>query len=322
MAICFKVSNQKWQITLSSPRSYGVFMENLRTVQDFIRWTTSQISQSEIYLGHGTDNPIDEAKQLILATLNLSLFIPSEFYAANLTNNEKQQLFDIVQKRITDRVPTPYLTNQAWFCGHRFYVDERVLIPRSPIGELINNHFQPLISFKPENILDLCTGSGCIGIACAYAFPKAQIDIADISLDALDVAQTNIDLHEMEQRVTPILSDLFNTIPTKQYDLIVSNPPYVDEEDMGDLPDEFLYEPKLALEAGFDGLDLVKRILIDAVDFLTSQGVLICEVGNSWVSLQNQFPDVPFNWIEFKHGGHGVFSITREELIQYRYCFE
>lgn len=297
-------------------------MENLRTVQDFIRWTTSQFNQSEIYLGHGTNNPIDEAKQLILATLGLSLCIPSEFYATNLTDDEKQQLFNIIQKRIEDRVPTPYLTNQAWFCGHRFYVDERVLIPRSPIAELINNYFQPLISANPENILDLCTGSGCIGIACAYAFPEAHIDIADLSLEALDVAQTNIELHEVVNQVTPILSDLFNAIPVKQYDLIVSNPPYVDEEDMSDLPDEFLYEPKLALEAGFDGLDLVKRILLDAVDYLTPQGVLVCEVGNSWVSLQNQYPDVPFNWINFEHGGHGVFSIKREELIQYRYCFE
>lgn len=297
-------------------------MENLRTVQDFIRWTSSQLSLSDVFLGHGTDNPIDEAKQLILATLGLSLFIPTEFYAANLTNDEKQELFDIIQKRISDRVPTPYLTNQAWFCGHSFYIDERVLIPRSPIGELIDNHFQSLLSQPPQQILDLCTGSGCIGIACAYAFPEAQIDLIDISLEALDVAQQNIDLHEMNFQVTPIQSDLFNDIPEKQYDLIVTNPPYVDNEDMGDLPDEFSYEPKLALEAGFDGLDIVKRILKDAIDYLSPQGVLVCEVGNSWVSLQEQYPQVPFNWLEFERGGLGVFSITREELIQYHQCFK
>ena len=297
-------------------------MENLRTVQDFIRWTSSQLSLSDVFLGHGTDNPIDEAKQLILATLGLSLFIPTEFYSANLTNDEKQALFDIIQKRISDRVPTPYLTNQAWFCGHSFYIDERVLIPRSPIGELIDNHFQSLLSQPPQQILDLCTGSGCIGIACAYAFPEAQVDITDISLEALDVAQQNIDLHEMNFRVTPMLSDLFNDIPAKQYDLIVTNPPYVDNEDMGDLPDEFSYEPKLALEAGFDGLDIVKRILRDAIDYLSPQGVLVCEVGNSWVSLQEQYPQVPFNWLEFERGGLGVFSITREELIQYHHCFK
>ena len=297
-------------------------MENLRTVQDFIRWTSSQLSLSDVFLGHGTDNPIDEAKQLILATLGLSLFIPTEFYSANLTNDEKQALFDIIQKRISDRVPTPYLTNQAWFCGHSFYIDERVLIPRSPIGELIDNHFQSLLSQPPQQILDLCTGSGCIGIACAYAFPEAQVDITDISLEALDVAQQNIDLHEMNFRVTPMLSDLFNDIPAKQYDLIVTNPPYVDNEDMGDLPDEFFYEPKLALEAGFDGLDIVKRILRDAIDYLSPQGVLVCEVGNSWVSLQEQYPQVPFNWLEFERGGLGVFSITREELIQYHHCFK
>ena len=297
-------------------------MENLRTVQDFIRWTSSQLSLSNVFLGHGTDNPIDEAKQLILATLGLSLFIPTEFYSANLTNDEKQALFDIIQKRISDRVPTPYLTNQAWFCGHSFYIDERVLIPRSPIGELIDNHFQSLLSQPPQQILDLCTGSGCIGIACAYAFPEAQVDITDISLEALDVAQQNIDLHEMNFRVTPMLSDLFNDIPAKQYDLIVTNPPYVDNEDMDDLPDEFSYEPKLALEAGFDGLDIVKRILSDAIHYLSPQGILVCEVGNSWVSLQEQYPQVPFNWLEFERGGLGVFSITREELIQYQHCFK
>ena len=296
-------------------------MENLRTVQDFIRWTTSQFSLSDIYLGHGTDNPIDEAKQLILSTLGLSLFIPPEFYAANLTNDEKLQLIDLVNKRINDRVPTPYLINQAWFCGHSFYIDERVLIPRSPIGELIDNRFETLLTTQPQNILDLCTGSGCIGIACAYAFPQAHVDITDISLDALDVAQTNIDLHQMMFQVTPILSDLFNDIPTKQYDLIVSNPPYVDDEDMNDLPEEFEYEPKLALEAGDDGLDLAKRILRDAVNYLAPNGVLVCEVGNSWVSLQQQYPDVPFNWIEFERGGLGVFSITREELIKYHHYF-
>ena len=297
-------------------------MENLRTVQDFIRWTSSQLSLSDVFLGHGTDNPIDEAKQLILATLGLSLFIPTEFYSANLTNYEKQELFDIIQKRISDRVPTPYLTNQAWFCGHSFYIDERVLIPRSPIGELIDNRFQSLLSHSPQQILDLCTGSGCIGIACAYAFPEAQVDITDISLEALDVAQQNIDLHEMNFRVTPMLSDLFNDIPAKQYDLIVTNPPYVDNEDMDDLPDEFSYEPKLALEAGFDGLDIVKRILSDAINYLSPQGILVCEVGNSWVSLQEQYPQVPFNWLEFERGGLGVFSITREELIQYQHCFK
>ncbi|OTP81718.1 50S ribosomal protein L3 N(5)-glutamine methyltransferase [Gilliamella apicola] len=297
-------------------------MENLRTVQDFIRWTSSQLSLSDVFLGHGTDNPIDEAKQLILATLGLSLYIPTEFYSANLTNDEKQELFAIIQKRISDRVPTPYLTNQAWFCGHSFYIDERVLIPRSPIGELIDNHFQSLLLQPPQQILDLCTGSGCIGIACAYAFPEAQIDITDISLEALDVAQQNIDLHEMNFQVMPMQSDLFNDIPEKQYDLIVTNPPYVDNEDMGDLPDEFFYEPKLALEAGFDGLDIVKRILRDAIDYLSPQGVLVCEVGNSWVSLQEQYPQVPFNWLEFERGGLGVFSITREELIQYYQCFK
>jgi ribosomal protein L3 glutamine methyltransferase len=297
-------------------------MENLRTVQDYIRWTSSRLSQSEIYLGHGIDDPIDEAKQLILATLGLSPFIPTEFYAANLTNDEKQQLNQIIDRRTIDRVPTPYLTNQSWFCGHCFYVDERVLIPRSPIGELIDSHFDGIRNGDPKAILDLCTGSGCIGLACAYRFPDAEVDLADISQDALDVAMTNIDIHGKSDQVIPIQSDLFDGLSDRKYDLIVTNPPYVDNEDMADLPEEFLYEPVLALEAGNDGLDIVKRILHQASNYLTPQGVLICEVGNSWVALQEQYPDVPFNWINFQNGGFGVFSLTYNQLIENQNYFK
>ncbi|MDF7671206.1 50S ribosomal protein L3 N(5)-glutamine methyltransferase [Orbaceae bacterium ESL0721] len=297
-------------------------MENLRTIQDFIRWGASQFEHAEIYLGHGTDNPIDEAKRLILPILGLPFHIPSEFYASNLTNSEKTELIEIIRKRIEDRIPTPYLTNRAYFCGHTFYVDERVLIPRSPIGELIENRFAGIVQSSPKAILDLCTGSGCIGIACAYVFPDAQIDIADISPEVLDVAETNIELHAVGDQVTPVLSDLFNTIPNKKYDLIVTNPPYVDAEDMSDLPEEFLFEPQMALAAGVDGLDLVTRILRDAPNYLTSDGMLVCEVGNSQVHLQAKYPDVPFNWIKFTHGGDGIFSISYADLIHYKDCFQ
>ncbi|MDF7667116.1 50S ribosomal protein L3 N(5)-glutamine methyltransferase [Orbaceae bacterium ESL0727] len=297
-------------------------MTNLRTIQDFIRFATSQFNHSDIYLGHGSDDPIDEAKNLILSTLGLPQVIPAEFYAANLTDDEKIQLTDIINRRVEDHVPTAYLINRAWFCGQAFYVDERVLIPRSPIGELIENHFAGILTYPPQTILDLCTGSGCIGIACAYAFPDAQVDITDISPEVLDVAQTNIEIHAMEDRVTPILSDLFTAIPSTQYDLIVTNPPYVDAEDMHDLPDEFLFEPKMALEAGFDGLDLVTQILRDAPNYLTPQSVLVCEVGNSQVHLQAKYPDVPFKWIKFERGGDGVFFMTRAELLQYNSYFQ
>ena len=295
-------------------------MENiinqLQTVQDFIRWATSQFNQADLYYGHGSNNAIDEAKQLVLPTLNLPLTIPNEFYLANLLDDEKITIIERVHARINEHIPTAYLTQRAWFCEHEFYVDERVLIPRSPIGELIQSHFANIIEFEPRNILDLCCGSGCIGIACAYEYPETEIDLADISPEALEVAQINIEGHALQHRVVPILSDLFNDLPEgAQYDVIVTNPPYVDAEDMADLPNEFLVEPELALAAGVDGLDIVKRILKDAPNYLSKFGVLICEVGNSWVALQAQYPNIPFKWLTFKNGGDGVFVMKKQQLI-------
>lgn len=296
-------------------------INQLHTIQDFIRWAASMFNRADIYYGHGSDNAIDEAKQLVLPSLDLPLTIPSEFYAANLTLEEKHLIIENVLARTQQHIPTPYLTNRAWFCGHQFYVDERVLIPRSPIGELIQQHLDGIIDFEPRNILDLCTGSGCIGIACAYEYPDAEVDVADISADALEVAQTNIEAHQLSHRVLPILSDLFNDLPDVQYDVIITNPPYVDEEDMDDLPLEFKTEPELALAAGNDGLDIVKRILKEAADHLSKFGVLICEVGNSSVALQQQYPQVPFKWIEFKQGGDGVFMLTKKQLIEFSDIF-
>lgn len=296
-------------------------INQLHTIQDFIRWAASMFNRADIYYGHGSDNAIDEAKQLVLPSLDLPLTIPSEFYAANLTLEEKHLIIENVLARTQQHIPTPYLTNRAWFCGHQFYVDERVLIPRSPIGELIQHHLDGIIDFEPRNILDLCTGSGCIGIACAYEYPDAEVDVADISADALEVAQTNIESHQLSHRVLPVLSDLFNDLPEVQYDVIITNPPYVDEEDMDDLPLEFKTEPELALAAGNDGLDIVKRILKEAADHLSKFGVLICEVGNSSVALQQQYPQVPFKWIEFKQGGDGVFMLTKKQLIEFSDIF-
>lgn len=289
----------------------------LKTITDFIRFATSNFNRSTLYYGHGTNNAIDEAKQLILASLDLPLDSPPEFYQARLVQDEKDQLLENINLRMNNRIPTAYIINRSWFCNHEFYVDERVLIPRSPIGELIQNQFKGLIEQSPENILDLCTGSGCIGIACAYAFPDAEVDIVDISPDALAVAEINIEGHQMQHRVFPICSDLFQDLPDIQYDLIVTNPPYVDQEDMADLPLEYQVEPELALVAGEDGLELVDRILTESYHHLSDKGILICEVGNSSVALIKKYPLVPFNWIEFEQGGTGVFALTKAQLAMF-----
>jgi ribosomal protein L3 glutamine methyltransferase len=200
-------------------------------------------------------------------------------------------------------------------------VDERVLVPRSPIGELIQAEFQPWLVEEPVRIMDMCTGSGCIAIACAHAFPEAEVDAIDISSDALQVAEQNVQDHGMEQQVFPIRSDLFRDLPKEQYNLIVTNPPYVDEEDMNSLPDEFTHEPELGLAAGTDGLKLVRRILANAPDYLTEKGILVCEVGNSMVHMMEQYPDIPFTWLEFENGGHGVFLLTREQIVEHSQHF-
>ncbi|PLO31052.1 50S ribosomal protein L3 N(5)-glutamine methyltransferase, partial [Klebsiella pneumoniae] len=240
---------------------------------------------------------------------------------ARLTSSEKHRIVERVIRRVNERIPVAYLTNKAWFCGHEFYVDERVLVPRSPIGELINNQFAGLINHKPQHILDMCTGSGCIAIACAYAFPEAEVDAVDISPDALAVAEHNVESHGLIHHVTPIRSDLFRDLPKLQYDLIVTNPPYVDEEDMADLPEEYEHEPVLGLASGSDGLKLTRRILGNAPDYLSDDGILICEVGNSMVHLMEQYPDVPFTWLEFDNGGDGVFMLTKQQLIDARAHF-
>ncbi|WP_439212463.1 50S ribosomal protein L3 N(5)-glutamine methyltransferase [Duffyella gerundensis] len=296
-------------------------VNELHTIQDMLRWSVSRFAAANIWYGHGTDNPWDEAVQLVLPTLYLPLDIPEEMHNARLTSSERHRIVERVIRRVNERVPVAYLTNKAWFCGHEFYVDERVLVPRSPIAELINNRFAGLVQQPPATILDMCTGSGCIAIACAYAFPEAEVDAADISVDALAVAEQNIEEHGLIHQVTPLRSDLFRNMPPMRYDLIVSNPPYVDEDDMGDLPNEYRHEPELGLAAGSDGLKLVRRILACAPDYLSDNGVLICEVGNSMVHMMEQYPDVPFNWLEFDNGGDGVFMLTKQQIIDAQHHF-
>ena len=256
-------------------------LQDLQSIQDFVRWAVSRFNDAGLYYGHGTDNPWDEARSLVLQLLHLEYSDDSLLLQSRLTRSEKQLIVDAVLRRVTERIPVAYLTNQAWFCGLPFYVDERVLVPRSPFAEMINNNFEPYVQEQPTHILDMCTGSACIAIALAHQYPHAQVDAVDISDDALAVAEINIEEHGVQDRVFPIKSDLFSQLAGQKYDFIVSNPPYVDAEDMSDLPEEFHHEPELGLAAGNDGLDLVHNILTEAPKHLTDNGWLFVEVGNS-----------------------------------------
>jgi ribosomal protein L3 glutamine methyltransferase len=290
----------------------------LSTIRDLIRWSVSRFNEAGIFYGHGTENAWDEAVALIVHSLHLPNDINPAVMDARVTSKEREEIYNLIQRRVQDRVPLPYLTHEAWFAGESYFVDERVLIPRSPIAELIQNQFQPWI--EPESvhqILDLCTGSGCIAIACAKAFPDAKVVAGDISSDALAVAKINVLRHEVEEQVELHQSDLFAELPEKKYDIIVSNPPYVDAEDMSSLPNEYHHEPELGLAAGASGLDVALRILKNALRYLSPNGILIIEVGNSEYALAEQFPDVPFTWLEFQNGGGGVFLLTAKELKQY-----
>jgi len=290
-------------------------ISELSTVTDFIRWGASRFVEANLSYSHGLSSPLDEATYLVLRALHLPVDTPNVYWASALTLVEKHAIIDVFKKRIIEKVPAAYIFNEGWFAGLQFYVDERVLIPRSPIAEMVENQFSPWVDADDVlNILDLCTGSGCIGIACAYAFPQADIDLADVSPEALEVANINIDEHDARQRITAIESDIFSNLQGKQYDIIVTNPPYVDAEDMTDLPQEFHHEPELGLSSGADGLDLTRVILQQAAKHLTDNGVLVVEVGNSQYALMELFPEMPFQWVEFERGGDGVFVLTKQQL--------
>ena len=293
-------------------------IDELLTIRDLIRYGITLFNTESLYFGHGADNAMDEATALTLYVLRLPHDLPGHFMDARLTTQEKGDILDLFERRSSERVPAAYLTHEAWFAGHKFYVDNRVLVPRSPIAELINAEFSPwLVSNEIHDVLDLCTGSGCIAIACAYALPEADVDAADISDDALAVANINVERHGMEDQVNLIKSDMFDGLGSKQYDLIVTNPPYVDAEEMSILPNEFRHEPSLGLASGTDGLDAIRIILKEAPNHLTDDGVLIAEVGASDLALEEAFPDVPFFWFDFEHGGSGVFMMSRDQLLQY-----
>ncbi|MCP4433409.1 MAG: 50S ribosomal protein L3 N(5)-glutamine methyltransferase [Gammaproteobacteria bacterium] len=292
--------------------------QTLTTIRDFIRWGASEFNRQRLSFGHGFANAFDEARYLSLYALSLPSDLPEEYLNCVLLSSERQQVVELLQKRARSRQPVAYITHESWFCGLKFYVDERVLVPRSPIAELIGNQFEPWIdSQQVERILDLCTGSGCIAIACQYAFEDAEVCASDISEEALEVAKINRKAHQLDDYLTLYQSDLLSDIPAQEFDVIVSNPPYVDAEDMADISDEFAFEPGLGLAAGIDGLELVNKILLQSIDFLSDHGVLIIEVGNSQSAMMERYEVLPMTWIDFEFGGSGVCCIQAQDLRQH-----
>lgn len=295
---------------------YQAVTAELHTMRDWLRWTTSRFSEAGLFYGHGNADAFNEASQLLLQSLYLPVTeLPEHFLDARLTENEKTRLADLIRQRIEDRIPVPYLTGEAWFAGLPFFVDDRVLIPRSPFAELITTHFTPWLNEPDsvEKILDMCTGSGCIAIACAYAFPEAQIDACDISEDVLAIAEINRQKHQLDDQLALRQSDIFSNFTDEKYDLIVSNPPYVSTDEMQTLPAEYRHEPALALQADDHGLALVARIIRGAASHLTNNGLLFVEVGNTQTEVESSWPQIDFLWPDFEFGGHGVFVLNQAQ---------
>ena len=298
-------------------------IETLSTVRDYIRWGASRFAEAKLFHGHGTATALDDAAALVLFSLHLPYNLSDSYFSAQLTFEERDKIIALIEQRVNTRVPTAYLTHEAIFAGLAFYVDERVLVPRSPIAELIREQFVPWVDAdQVQHVLDLCTGSACIAIACGYAFPDAQVDAVDLSLDALEVAKINVEKHQIAEQVSLHHSDLFSALPSKKYDLIVSNPPYVAISEWEQLPAEFHAEPEMGFTGGESGLDLVFKILVDAAEYLTEQGVLIIEVGSSAETLQQMFPEIPFYWLNFEQGGDGVFLLTAEQVFAFNEHFK
>ncbi|MGO9446515.1 MAG: 50S ribosomal protein L3 N(5)-glutamine methyltransferase [Thiobacillaceae bacterium] len=295
----------------------GINRAPLTTVRDWLRFAVSRFNRAELFFGHGSDNAFDEAAYLILHTLHLPLDRLEPFMDANLTQDEGSELEAVIRRRVEERVPAAYLTHEAWLGEFRFYVDERVIVPRSFIADLLQEHLSPFVE-DPQSIhaaADICTGSGCLAILMAHAFPNASIDAVDISRDALDVAEKNIATYRLQDQVHPIQSDLMSKLKGKRYDLIVANPPYVNAPSMAALPQEYRHEPALALASGEDGLSHIRQLLTDAPKYLNEHGLLIAEIGHNRDALEAAFPRLPFTWLATSGGDQFVFLLRSEDFL-------
>jgi ribosomal protein L3 glutamine methyltransferase len=289
---------------------------NFSTVRDLLRYAVTRFNTEQLFFGHGSSNALDEAAYLILHTLKLPLDQLEPFMDARLLGDEVAAVLAVIDRRSKDRVPAAYITNEAWLGAYRFYVDERVIVPRSFIAELIPHHFAPWID-DPDaivNALDLCTGSGCLPVLLADAFPQAQIDAVDLSADALQVARKNVDGYQLQDRINLVESDLYTKLPARKYDLIISNPPYVNSGSMAKLPAEYLREPQMALAGGEDGMDLVRTIVAGAAERLTPEGILVVEIGNERAFAEAAFPELELTWLTTSAGDDMVFLLTAEQL--------
>jgi len=289
----------------------------LLTIRDWLRYAVSQFEASDIFYGHGTDNAYDEAVWLVMSALHLPMDTLNNFFDARITNAERSKLSQLLEQRISSHTPTAYLVKEAWLQGLKFFVDERVLVPRSFIAELLNDDLSPWIEYPElvESAADICTGSGCLGIMLASALPNAAVDVVDISTDALDVANINIANYGLEDQITAIQSDMFTALKGRKYDVIISNPPYVDAPSMAELPAEYRNEPKIALGSGNDGLDHTHTLLREAGHYLNENGILIVEIGHNRDALQAAYPNIAFNWLEVSSGNEFVFLLTKAQLL-------
>lgn len=289
------------------------------TARRLINTAEEQFRKADLCYGHGTDNSHDEAVYLVLGALGFPFDVNDRRLDEPLEAAKTQHIQNLVVRRIAERVPVAYLINEAWFCGLSFYVDKRVIIPRSPLAELIEEKFAPWMLRRGNfRILDIGVGSGCIAIACAMAFPDADIDAVDIDEDAIAVGKINVDRYQVSDRVHLIRSDLYENLNGNRYDLIVANPPYVGSRELSELPEEYRHEPAGALYGGQDGLDLVRKILLQSRAHLTDTGILVVEVGNNQEAVTETFPQLPFVWLEFERGGEGVFLLTSEDLVDFK----
>jgi len=308
--------------TVSLPKAEHA-AEHLKTLRDVMRYAITQFTRADLFFGHGTFTPHDEAAYLVLQGLDLPIDQLEPYLDAALLPEERLRLVGFIHERIQTRKPLPYILKRAWLAGVPFYVDERVIVPRSYIAELLNTQIVSaddlsIITdpYEITSVLDLCTGSGCLAILAAHTFPEAAIDAVDLSPEALAVAQINVDDCLHKDRIALYQGDLFGPLKGKKYDLIITNPPYVDAEDMTDMPPEYLHEPRMALAAGDDGLDLVNRILREAPDYLNEGGIMVLELGYSAAALIEQYPDIDFNWMDTENSTGEVFWVTREQLVE------